>query len=67
MLGLGLGLFGFLFVEVLFIKKTQTFSVGKQDTKIRKRAEEIMVAELKVRALGMVTLNIQVCVERCQV
>lgn len=54
-------------MEVLFIKKTQTFSVGKQDTKIRKRAEEIMVAELKVRALGMVTLNIQVCVERCQV
>lgn len=49
------------------LKKSQTFSVGKQDTKKEKRTEEIMAAEVKVRALGIVTLNIQICVKRCQV
>lgn len=66
----GLGwvcLFGFLFVGGWFVKKSQTFSVGKQDTKKEKRTEEIMAAEVKVRALGIVTLNIQICVKRCQV
>lgn len=51
-------------------KKPKYFLWINRGHKKRKRAEEIMAAELKVlkvRALGIVTLNIQLCVERCQV